>query len=149
MASGAPRYYKSKIGWWTYAVFPFIFCCCLLGPVLTDSDYWSGLFLAIVISAVILSLIIDTKYAIKGNEFGIRYLYRWTWLPVDKIEIIRPVRGYMAAAALSADRIAIKFSDPSVLKSFAPIEIAPRDTEKFISELISINPDIKLTGFDK
>lgn len=145
----APQYYKSKIGWFMYAVFPFIFCCCLIGPVLTKSDYWLGLLLAIVFSAIILSLIIDTKYSIKGNEFGVKYLYHWTWLPIEKIESIKPVTGYMATAALSADRIAIKFSDTSVLKSFAPIEIAPKEVDKFISELIKINPDIKLIGFVK
>lgn len=149
MAHKASQYYKSKIGWWIYAVFPFIFCCCLIGPILTNSDYWLGLLLAIGFSAIILSMIIDTKYSIKGNEFGVRYLYHWTWLPIDKIDIIKPVKGYMATAALSADRISIKFSDPSVLKSFAPIEISPKDVDTFISELIKINPDIKLIGFVK
>ena len=109
-----------------------------------DVEGFNDLLLAIGFSAIILSMIIDTKYSINGNEFGVRYLYHWTWLPIDKIEIIKPVKGYMATAALSADRISIKFSDPSVLKSFAPIEISPKDVDTFISELIKINPDIKL-----
>lgn len=114
---------------------------------MSNSDYWLELILAIIFSAFVLSLILDTKYSIRGNEFGVKYLYRWTWLPIDKIESVKPVKSFMAAAALSQDRIAIKFSDPRVLKSFAPIEIAPRYTDQFISELIKVNPDIRLLDF--
>ena len=69
MKSTVPKYYNSKIGWWIYAVIPFIFCCFLIGPILTNSDYIVELILACVFGAFVLSLIIDTKYSIKGNEF--------------------------------------------------------------------------------
>ena len=149
MESTVTKYYKSKTGWWIYAVIPFIFCCFLIGPILTNSDYIVELILACVFGAFVLSLIIDTKYSIKGNELGVKYLYHWTWLPIDKIESIKPVKSFIAAAALSSNRIAIKFSDPKILKSFAPLEIAPKDVDEFISELIKINPNIRILDFKK
>lgn len=149
MIPTATKYYKSKIAWWIYAVIPFIFCCFLIGPILTKSDYLLELILAFVFSAFVLSLIFDTKYAIRNEKFGVKYLYHWTWFPIDKIESIKPVKSIIAAAALSSDRIAVKFSDPKVLKSFAPLEIAPKEVDKFISQLIKINPDIRLIDFKK
>ena len=88
-------------------------------------------------------MFIYTKYAVRDNEFGVKYLYKWNWFPIDKVESIKLTRGISASAALSTDRIAIKFSDRKILKSAAPLEISPKNRQEFISELLKINPGIK------
>ena len=88
-------------------------------------------------------LISTTKYAIRGNELGIRSLtFKWEWFPIDKIESIKPTRSILASSSLSFDRIAIKFSDRKVLKSSMPLEISPKERKEFLNMLKSINPQI-------
>ena len=99
------------------------------------------LFLFIV---VLFGYLISTvKYAIRGNELGIRNLaYKWEWFPIEKIESVKPVKSVLAGAALSFNRLSIKFSDRKVLRSTMPLEIAPKDKEEFINALRNINPQI-------
>lgn len=139
------KIYKSKIDWWVYSLIPFVFLFCMVGPILTDSDYWFGIFMAIPFSVFIYILITLTKYAIRGNEFGVKDLMGWHWFPIDKIESVAHINSILASAALSTHRIAIKFSDRKILKSYAPIEISPKDDKEFIAELLRINPNIKVT----
>lgn len=137
------KIYKSKIDLWVYAIIPFIFICCMLGPILTDTDYWFGCILGVIFSIFVCSMFISTKYAVRGNDFGVKYLCKWNWFPIDKVESIKLTRGISASTALSTDRIAIKFSDRKILKSAAPLEISPKNRQEFISELLKINPGIK------
>lgn len=136
------KFYSPKIGWYVYAVIPFVFICCMPG-----SDFRLGLIMSIPFCIFIYLLITRTKYAIRDNEFGVKcFLYRWNWFPIDKIESIKQINSILATAtALSSNRIAIKFSDRKILKSYAPLEIAPKDRDGFIAELLEINPDIKVT----
>lgn len=144
MACTKTEIFNSKIDWWVYAVILFCIFCCMLGPILTGADYWVGIIMSVLFCIFFGSLIIDTKYAVRGNEFGVRYFYRWNWFPIDKIESITLTTSILASAALSIHRIAVKFSDRKILKSYAPLEISPKDKEKFIAELLKINPNIKV-----
>ena len=84
---------------------------------------------------------ISVKYAIRGAKLGVRNLvYKWEWLPIEKIESIKPVKSVLAGAALSFNRLSIKFSERKILKSSMPLEIAPKDQNEFIKALKSINP---------
>ena len=97
------------------------------------------LFIVLVLTWIITSV----KYAIRGTELGVRNLfYKWEWLPIDKIESIKPVKSVLAGPALSFNRLSIKFSDRKVLKSSMPLEISPKDKEEFLGILKSINPYI-------
>lgn len=139
------KIYRSRIDWWVYGLFPFIILCFLLGPILTDSDYWFGIVLSTPLCILVCYAIVSTKYAVRGNDFGVKGLIGWQWFPVDKIESITHVNSILASAALSTHRIAIKFSDRKILKSSAPMEISPKDDKEFIAELLRINPDIKIS----
>ena len=89
-------------------------------------------------------MITTVKYAIRGSELGVRNLaYKWEWLPIEKIESVKPVKSVLAGAALSFYRLSIKFSDRNVLKSSMPLEISPKDENEFIENLLFINPRIK------
>lgn len=138
------KIYKSKVDWWVYTIIPFTFLCCMIGPILTDSDYWLGLVLAVPFCLFICYAFISMKYAIRGNEFGVKSLLGWQWFPIDRIESITHVNSILASAALSTNRIAIKFHDRRILKSSSPLEISPKDDKAFIAALLSINPDIRI-----
>lgn len=60
-----------------------------------------------------------------------------------EIRDVKKTSGYLATAGMSRLRVSITFTDRSVLKSFAPIEISPKDRDGFIEQLVKINPDIK------
>lgn len=141
-------YYKSKIDWWFWSLLLIIaFFNCMLGCIIAGS--WNpgiieiSLFLFVII---LFGYVISTvKYAIRGKELGIRGLtMKWEWLPIDKIESIKPTRSISASSALSFDRIAIKFSDKEVLKSSMPLEISPKEKKEFSIALKSINPKVKI-----
>lgn len=139
------KIFRSKVDWWVYAIVPFAILCCMIGPILTKSDYWIGILLSILFSILIICVFASTKYAVRGNEFGVKCGFGWKWFPIDKIERVAPIKSILAAPALSTHRIAIRFADRKILKSSAPLEISPKDQEKFITELRSINPDIRLS----
>ena len=133
------KYYNSEVGWHIYAIIPFFILCCMLG-----GDYVLGLLFSIPICVLISILIATTKYTVRGQEFGVKYLFRWHWFPIVKIDSIRQIHSIVSAPALSTHRIAIKFSDRKILKSFAPLEISPKDRDGFINALLKVNPDIKV-----
>ena len=138
------KIYKSRVDWWVYTIIPFIFLCCMLGPILTDSDYWLGIVLAIPFCLFVCYAFVSTKYAVRGNEFGVKDLLEWQWFPIEKIESITHVNSILASAALSTHRIAIKFSERKVLKSSSPLEISPKDDKGFIADLLRVNPNIRI-----
>ncbi|MDE5734882.1 MAG: PH domain-containing protein, partial [Duncaniella sp.] len=52
--------------------------------------------------------------------------------------------GYLATAGMSRIRVSITLVYPNSLKSRGPIEISPKDRDKFIAQLVSINPEIEV-----
>ena len=73
------KVFKSKVDWWVYAIIPFIILCCMAGPILTDSDYWFGIVLSIPFCILVYYVIVSTKYAVRGNEFGVKSIIGWQW----------------------------------------------------------------------
>ncbi len=133
--------YNSKIDWWIPVVVVFSVACCFIGPIL-DGDFLSGIILGVVVLLIEILIFAGVKYEIKGNQLGVRNFFRWTWFPIDKITEVKKQRSILAAAALSFDRLAIKFSDRSILKSSMPLEISPKDTPRFLEQIKRINPAI-------
>ncbi len=82
------------------------------------------------------------RYEIDGDELVIYQFFQPTRLPISKIKSVKKTTGYLATAAMSSRRVSISFTDRSVLKSYAPLEISPKDRDAFIARLKSINPDI-------
>ena len=142
-------YYKPKIdGWFWTIIFVLTFTLLMVCSISEDGWSWPGIVVICVFILIFLFLIwiiISVKYAIRGKELGVRNLaYKWEWLPIDKIESIKPVKSVLAGAALSFYRLSIKFTERKVLKSTMPLEIAPKDQNEFINNLKSINPKIKI-----
>ena len=140
-------YYKPKIdGWFWILIFVLTFTFLMVCSISEDGLSWPGIVVICVFFIIVLLLIwplTTVKYAIKGKELGIRnIIYRWDWLPIEKIESVKPIKSVLAGLALSFNRLSIKFSDRKVLKSTMPLEIAPKDEKIFIEKLKDINPDI-------
>ncbi|MDE5877329.1 MAG: PH domain-containing protein [Muribaculaceae bacterium] len=136
-------YFNSRVDWWLYAIVVCSIAYCMTGVLLTSNDYWSGIVVSILAAGIEVLIFASVKYAIRGDKLGIRMFYRWQWFPIDKITEVKNVTGIQSAAALSRHRIAIKFSDRKILKSFFPLEISPKDCSSFISNLQIVNPTIK------
>ena len=142
-------YYKPKIdGWFWILIFVLTFTILMVCSISEDGLFWPGIIEIGVFLFIVLFLVwilTTVKYAIRGNELGIRnLLYKWEWLPIEKIESVKPVKSVLAGAALSFNRLSIKFTDRKVLRSIMPLEIAPKDEKVFIEKLIDINPEIKV-----
>lgn len=83
-------------------------------------------------------------YEIDGEDLVVYQFFRPHRMPVSKISKVKKTIGYLATAGMSRRRVSISFIDRSVLKSFAPLEISPKDRDAFIAQLVNINPDIKV-----
>lgn len=138
------NYYSSKIDWWVYAVVLFTVVSSMAGPLLTHEDYWTGIVLSAIFVGLEIFIFASIKYAIKGDKLGVRMFFRWQWFPIDKIAEVKKMNGILSSAALSVHRVSIKFSDRRVLKSASPLEISPKDRDKFIADLRAVNQSIAI-----
>ncbi|WP_295731395.1 PH domain-containing protein [uncultured Muribaculum sp.] len=136
-------YFRSKVDWWVWATVVFTVAVCVI-PLIGDDDCLLGICLGTIFGVMEIALFASIKYAIRGDELGVRMLWRWHWFPIDKISDMRKVTSILSSAALSVRRVAIRFSDRRILKSSAPIEISPKNRDAFMERLLEINPDIKI-----
>lgn len=138
-------FYKSKIDWWVPAMVVFTMTVACIGPLIDGEVFWIGILVGIFLGIMEIVLFASLKYQICDGKLGIRNIfYKWEWFPIDKISEVKKTSGILAGAALSTKRIAIKFSDRSILKSSQPLEISPKDRDAFIAALKGINPNIKV-----
>lgn len=134
--------YRSKIDWWAWL-------CLLIVPLsfwftAIDMPWWYCVFVCGGLSALCLCGLFGCWYEIDSEELVIYQFFRPTRLPIPKIKDVKKTSGYLATAGMSHLRVSITFTDRSVLKSFAPIEISPKDRDGFMAQLKSINPNIKI-----
>lgn len=134
--------YNSKVDWWVPAIVIFSVAYCMAIPMIFG-DLLPGILLSLAVLAIELLIFTGIKYEIRGDQLGIRSFFHWQWYPIGKITEARKKRGVLSAAALSYHRIAIRFSDRSILKSALPLEISPKERDAFLARLKEINPDIK------
>lgn len=134
--------YRSKIDWWAWL-------CLLLVPLsiwftAIDMPWWYAVFVCGSLTALCLCGLLGCWYEIDGEELVVYMFFRPTRLPISKIKSVKKTSGIIAAVAMSTKRLSISFTDRSVLKSFAPIEISPKDCDDFIAQLKAINPNIEI-----
>lgn len=87
--------------------------------------------------------ITQIQYVIKGDELGVKSTIRWRWYPIENISEVRKVKNILAAPAMSFTRVAIKFKRGTTTTA-VPLEISPKDRDRFIADLLKINPNIKV-----
>lgn len=108
----------------------------------TEAQSIIGLVIVCLINAFLIWVLLDTRYTIKGNQ-----LYycsgpirgRIDILKIHQLEhvttwyvtsLIKPALGYYG--------LTVRYN------KFDDIYISPKEKEKFIAELLKINPDIKV-----
>lgn len=134
--------YRSKIDWWAWL-------CLLIVPTLMwftaiDMPWWYAVFICGGLTALCLVCIFGCWYEIDDEDLIVYMFFRPTRLPIDKIKSVKKTTGVLATAAMSTRRVSISFNDRSVLKSYAPLEISPKDCDGSIAQLKTVNPNIEV-----
>lgn len=134
--------YRSKIDRWAWL-------CLLVVPVLMwftafDMPWWYAVFICGGLTALCLIGLFGCWYEIDGVYLVVYMFFRPTRLPINKVKSVRKTTGILSTAAMSTKRVSISFIDRSVLKSYAPLEISPKDRDGFMAQLKLVNPDIEV-----
>lgn len=135
------KVYRSRIDWWVWLVTIGFLAVIWLSAI--GMSWWYVVFVSGLITLLYAWLMFGCWYEVVGDELVIYQFFRPTRLPISKIRDIKKTTGYLATAGMSHLRVSISFIDRSVWKSYAPLEISPKDREGFIARLIEINPEIK------
>ncbi len=133
--------YRSRIDWWAWLVTVGFLAIIWLSAI--GMSWWYVVFVSGLTTLLYAWLMFGCWYEIDGDELVIYQFFRPTRLPISKIKNIKKTTGYLATAGMSHLRVSISFIDRSVWKSYAPLEISPKDRDGFIARLIEINPEIK------
>lgn len=133
--------YRSKIDWWVWLVTVGYLGVMWLTAI--GMSWWYIVFVSGALTVIYMWLMFGCWYEIDGNDLVVYQFCRPTRLPISNIRDVRKTTGYIATAGMSHLRVSISFTDRSVWKSYAPLEISPENRDKFIAHLIEINPDIK------
>ena len=134
--------FHSRIDWWVWVM--IVGTLAVIWYAAFDMDNWLfGTIMGCGMTVLFIFLILGCRYEIDGDNLVVYQFFRPTRFPISKIKDVKKTTGYLATAGMSHLRVSINFADRSVLKSFAPLEISPRDRDGFIARLIEINPDIK------
>ena len=139
----ATQHYSTKIDWWMAAVMIFILLLGMSMLLWIEIDWWIVLIIALPLFGMVGLSISGIAYVIKDDELGVKSTVSWRWYPIENINEVRKVKSILAAPAMSFTRIAIKFKRGTA-KTAVPLEISPKDRDKFIQDLLKINPNIKV-----
>ncbi|WP_409254050.1 PH domain-containing protein [Bacillus sp. SCS-153A] len=121
------------------------FLTALLGEQDTENPL-TGVIIPLAAASLIVWLIIATYYEINGKMLKVvAGPIRYT-IEIDRIKSVRPSRNPLSSPALSLDRLEIIYSKPTgkveTRFSWKTILISPKNKQKFIEELLKINPNI-------
>lgn len=132
--------YRSKIDWWVWCV--VIMAYAVLIPVGIGSYWWLTLIYGVFFTVIFVVGFFGCWYEIEGADLIVYQFFRPHHIPISKMKEVKYTRGYLATAGMSLQRVSIKFIDRSVMKSYSPLEISPKDRDGFCKQLQSINPQI-------
>lgn len=137
------KVYNSKIDWWIWAVLLFAVVVVIVAGI--GSPVWLTATLAAATGGIVLFTIFNCRYAIDGDELLVYTFGRPKRYPVGRIKEIKYCTSMLSAPALSSRRLAIRFTDRSIMRTYRPLEISPLDRDTFVKELLKINPSISVT----
>lgn len=136
--------YQSAWGWLPWTVMAFTAACCLW-PIAVDPHAWLPILHAVLAVACEYILFRSIYYKVVGDQLWVYAFFRPAKYPIRKIAQIRPTKSILSAPAISITaRLAITFTDRSIMRSYLPLVISPKDRAKFIAQLRDINPEIKV-----
>lgn len=134
--------YHSAWDWLPWSVIILTVCVCLFSALSVS------VLLAIVMTVFFVMIevaaFLSTYYEVSGDQLIVHSSFKVYRYPIAKIKEIKPTNSWLAAPAASlSKRIAITFTDRSVLQSSTPLIISPAKQSEFIHQLLTINPEIK------
>ena len=139
----ATQHYSTKIDWWLPAIMGFILLLGMTMFLWIGMEWYIVLILGVVLIGYVGFSCFKISYTIQDDELGVHTQAKWMWYPIEKIKEVRKIKSILAAPAMSFTRVQIKF-ERGTTKSAVPLEISPKDRDKFIHDLLNINPNIKV-----
>lgn len=133
--------YRSGIDWWVWIVTVGYLAIIWLSAI--GNQWWYWVFVSGAWTLLYVVLMFGCWYEIDGDDLVVYQFFRHKRLPISNIKDVKKSIGYLATAGTSRRRVSISFNDRSVWKSYMPLEISPRHRDRFIAQLIEINPAIK------
>lgn len=136
--------FRSRWDKWTwFIVFVSVVVC--IAPLYMDFEIGAAVICFLCL-AFILGVLGSVRYKIDGNQLKVSVLFWTNTYPINKIAEITPTDSMLASPASAlTHRIAITFTDRSVMKSSDPLIITPVRQSEFLSQLTAINPAIKIS----
>lgn len=137
------KVYKSRVAKW-YKWACIVYSAAFAGTLfLCYQSTWILLIDVVFIGAglvLMLDMLFHTDYTIDGDKLYIRcgVLFRMT-LPINKIREITHKSTILSSPALSTKRIGIRYGQKNL------VYVSPQNQEDFISDIMSMNPEIKIT----
>jgi hypothetical protein len=128
-------YFPSKKDLWFGPIIWGTIIACIL-PILT-SDY-VALFFTLPIAIILVWVWFSTGYRVIGELLIIRSGPLTKSIPIKDIEKITQTKNLVSSFALSIDRLEIIYGS-----NFGLTLVSPKDKQKFVFLLKSINPKIK------
>ena len=116
----------------------FILLLCVTMLLWIGTEWWIVLIIALPLFGIIGLSISEISYVIKDDELGVKSTVSWRWYPIENINEVRKVKSILVAPAMSFTRIAIKLKRGTT-KTAVPLEISPKDRDKFIQDLLNIS----------
>ncbi len=137
--------YRSVWDWLTYGLVGAITAYMVVMYVLFPT--WVMIAIGVPFIFAIVLMLRSVCYFVDGDELVVHVWPSTSRYPIRKIASVTRTTGLMASTATSAtQRLAIRFTDRSVLKSAMPIYISPVRQDEFIRQLLEINPNIRVEG---
>lgn len=133
--------YRSKIDWWVWLVTVVFLGVIWLSAI--GMSWWYVVFVSGLMTLLYAWLMFGCWYEIDDKDLVIYQFFRPMRLPISNIKDVKKTTGYLATSGMSHLRVSISFIDRTVWKSYTQLEISPNNRDKFIEQLIEINPNIK------
>ena len=142
MGDGNKTVYRSRIDWWVWCT--VIFALVVIWVASIGTYWWLTLINGGGMTLLMVVLICGCWYEIDNDSLVVYQFFRPHRFPVSKIKEVKKTIGYLATAGMSSRRVSIRFVARSVLKSYMPLEISPKDRDGFIARLKQLNPEITI-----
>lgn len=140
MTNNYKTVYRSKIDLWLWCL--VIFALVVVWTAAIGSYWWLGVIYGVASTVLFVVTLGGCWYVIENDQLIVYQFFRPHKYPIGKIKDIKKTVGFLAAAGTSRKRVAITFTDRSVLKSSLPLEVSPIDRDGFMARLKQINPAI-------
>ena len=126
----------------TWFIIGLVTICCILPCFLDDGI--GPVIICVIMLVFTLITFMSVYYRIDGNKLVVYTFFIPQVYPIEQIKEIKPTKSVLSAPATSLNhRLAITFTDRSILKSTMPLIISPVRQDDFIGQLLAINPEIQ------